>query len=408
ACKLHFEVSPLKIVRASKQYIYDEIGTEYLDCINNVSHVGHCHPHVVNAGQTQMGLLTTSNGFLNDNMTEYARRLIATLPDKLCVCYFVNSGSEANDLSLRLARAYTKKEDVMVLENAFHGNLGNLIDISPLKYKKLNVKKKDWVHVVSCPDTFRGKYRDEQTAALSYANDVQTALLEIQRRDRGLAAFICEPLISNCVVTFPKNYLKTVYRSVRDHGGVCIADEVQVGLGRTGEFWGFQIHDVVPDIVAIGKPIGNGHPMACVVTSKEIADSLAEYGSSFGGNPVSCAVGMAVLDVIQNEKLQSAARSVGKCLIDGFQAIQSSHCMMGDVRGQGMIVGVELVMDKESRKPAKEAAEILCYRMKAENIIIAHDGPDSNIVILTPPLCFNCDNARRVIQAFDNILRSIE
>ncbi|KAK6165180.1 hypothetical protein SNE40_023622 [Patella caerulea] len=412
SCKLHFEVAPLKIVRASRQYLYDDTGNEFLDCINNVSHVGHCHPHVVSAGQTQMAMLTTCAGFLNDQMAEYAKRLISTLPDKLCVCFFVNSGSEANDLSLRLARSYTKREDVIVLENAYHGNLGNLIEISPLKFKKLNMQKKDWVHIAPCPDTYRGKYREGEVPnpSLSYSNEVKQIIEEVQDQGRGIAAFMCEPLMSaSGIVTFPKNYLQNVYRHVRENGGVCLADEVQTGLGRTGEnFWAFQSHDVVPDIVSIGKPIGNGHPMAVVITTKEIADTLVEFGSTFGGNPVSCAVGMAVLDVIQNEMLISSAKSVGKCLLDGFRAILPHHSMMGDVRGQGMIIGVELVMDKESKKPAKEAAEILCYRAKEQNIILANDGPGYNVIVLTPPLCFNCDNARRVIQVFDSILKSIE
>ncbi|XP_046584769.1 5-phosphohydroxy-L-lysine phospho-lyase-like isoform X1 [Haliotis rubra] len=411
SCKLHFEVSPLKIVRASRQYLYDDAGNEFLDCINNVSHVGHCHPHVVSVGQEQMSKLTTSAGFLNDQMSEYAKRLISTFPEKLCVCFFLNSGSEANDLALRLARCYTKNEDVLCLDRAYHGNLANLLDISPSRFKTTGHKQRDYVHIAPCPDMYRGKYRDNTpNPEVAYADEILKLLQKAKAKGRKIGAFICEPLMGAAgVIVFPKNYLKLAYSYVREAGGVCIADEVQCGLGRNGEhLWAFQSQDVVPDIVTIGKPVGNGHPMSVVVTSKEIADSLGEFSSTFGGNPVACATGMAVLDVIQNEKLISSAQSVGKCLLEGFSAILPNHPMMGCVRGMGMLVGVEIVMDKESRKPAKEAAEILAYQMKEQRILIANDGEDQNVIVLTPPMCFTCDNARQVIQVFDKALRDIE
>ncbi|KAK7506554.1 hypothetical protein BaRGS_00002029, partial [Batillaria attramentaria] len=413
SCKLHFEVAPLKIVRASRQYLYDDAGNEFLDCISNVSHVGHCHPHVVSAGQEQMARLTTSAGFLNEQMSQYAKRLISTLPESLCVCFFLSSGSEANDLAIRLARSYTKHEDIVCLDCAYHGNLGNLVEISPSRFKKLGqgFVKKDWVHVAPTPYVYRGKYREDTTnPGLVYANEVRTLISKARNKGREIAAFICEPVMTaGGIVVFPPNYLNNVYRYVRESGGVCIADEVQSAFGRCGEhFWAFQTQGVVPDIVTVGKPIGNGHPFAAVITTKEIADSLGEFSTTFGGNPVACAVGMAVMDVIENEKLMSSAKSVGKCLMDSFRAIMPHHPMMGDVRGIGMIVGIEIVMDKESRKPAKEAAEILAYRMKENKIIIANDGPDKNIMVLSPPMCFTLDNARRVVQVFDQALRDIE
>ncbi|XP_062589545.1 5-phosphohydroxy-L-lysine phospho-lyase-like isoform X2 [Saccostrea cucullata] len=410
ACKLHFEVSPLKIVRASKQYLYDDNGCEYLDCISNVSHVGHCHPHVVHAGQEQMGKLVTSAGFLDDKMVEYAKRIIETLPDQLCVCFFLNSGSEANDLALRLARSYTKNEDFIVLDHAYHGNIGSLLDLSPSKWKKVGQTKKEWVHVVDCPDMYRGKHKDDANPSLKYAQQVHTAIKKAKEKGRNIAGFLSEPLMSICgVINPPRNYLKLVYSFVRSSGGICIADEIQVGLGRCGEsFWSFQMHDVVPDILTVGKPLGNGHPMAMVVTTKEIADSIGEFNSTFGGNPVACAVGMAVLDVIHNEKLMSSARNVGKCLMDGMRAIAPNHPMLGDIRGTGMVIGIEIVTDKESKKPSKEGAEILAYKLKEQKIIIANEGPDKNVMTLLPPMCFTCDNARRVVQAFDLALADIE
>ncbi|XP_076459941.1 5-phosphohydroxy-L-lysine phospho-lyase-like [Babylonia areolata] len=413
SCKLHFEVAPLKIVQASRQYLYDDAGTEYLDCISNISHVGHCHPHVVSAGQEQMARLTSSAGFLNEQMSEYAKRLVSTLPESLCVCFFLNSGSEANDLALRLARAYTKHEDVICLESAYHGNLGNLVEISPSRYKSLGSDhvQKEWVHVAPVPSTYRGKLKEETVnPGLMYAKEVRSLISQARNKGREIAAFICEPvMVAGGVIVYPDKYLQHTYRFVRESGGVCIADEVQTSFGRCGEhFWSFQAQDVVPDIVTVGKPMGNGHPFAAVITTKEIADSLGEFSSTFGGNPVACAVGMAVLDVIDNEKLMSSAKSVGRCLLDGFRSIMPHHPMMGEVRGMGMLVGVELVMDKQSRKPAKEAAEILSYRMKENKIVIANDGPDKNVMVMTPPMCFTLDNARRVVQAFDQNLRDIE
>lgn len=413
SCKLHFEVSPLKIVRASRQYLYDDIGQEFLDCVNNTSHVGHCHPHVTSQGQQQMARLTSSYGFLNEQTSMYAKRLCDTLPESLCVCFFVSSGSEANDLALRLANAYTKKSDIICLDGAYHGNLSSLMEISPVRHKKLGSshQKKDWVHIAPTPNTFRGKFDSNAVnPGLLYANEVHKLFVKAQQNGREIGAFISEPIISaSGMVIPPEGYFQTVYRCVRENGGVCIADEVQSGLGRVGEhFWGFQLHNVVPDILTIGKPIGNGYPLAAVITTKEIADSLHDFTSTFGGNPVACSIGQAVLDVIENEKLMSSAKNVGKCLKDGFNAIQPMHPMIGDVRGVGMMIGIELVMDKESRKPAKETAEILTYKLKEKKFILGVEGKDKNVVIMLPPLCFTMDNARQVVQAFSDCLASIE
>ncbi|GFR74301.1 alanine--glyoxylate aminotransferase [Elysia marginata] len=413
SCKLHFEAAPLKIARASRQYLYDDTGQEYLDCVNNTSHVGHCHPHVVGAGQEQMAKLSCSSGFLNEQASLYAKHLVSTLPESLCVCFFLSSGSEANDLALRLAAAYTKKKDIVCFDGAYHGNLGTLVEISPVRFKRLgsNHQQKEWVHITPTPNTFRGKFGvNSENPGLLYANELVKVIEKAHRNGREIGAFISEPVISaSGMVIPPEDYFPIVYRYVREQGGVCIADEVQCGLGRCGEqYWGFQLHNVVPDIVTIGKPIGNGYPLAAVVTTKEIADSLGDFSSTFGGNPVACAIGRAVLEVIDNEKLVSSAKNVGKCLKDGFKAIQSKHPMMGDVRGVGMLIGVELVMDKESKKPAKEAAEILTYKMKERKIILGVEGKDKNVIVLSPPLCFTTDNARHIVQQFSEVLANIE
>ncbi|CAL1543173.1 unnamed protein product [Lymnaea stagnalis] len=410
SCKLHFEVAPIKIVRGSKQYLYDDTGQEFLDCVNNTSHVGHCHPHVVSAGQEQMAKLTSSFGFLNDQTALYAKRLISTLPETLCVCFFVSSGSEGNDLALRLAASYTKRHDVICLDGAYHGNLGTLVEISPVRHRK-NHQIKDWVHIAPTPNTYRGKLDSSApNPGPLYANEVRKIIQKAKQNGREIGAFISEPVITaSGIVVPPENYFAHVYNYVHESGGVCISDEVQCGLGRCGEhFWGFQMHNVVPDIVTIGKPIANGYPLAAVITTKEIADSLTDFSSTFGGNPVACAIGRAVLDVIENEKLTSSAKNVGKCLKDGFKAIQHKHPMIGDVRGVGMLVGVELVMDKTSKKPAKESAEILAYKLKEKKIIIGIEGADKNVLVLLPPLCFTTDNARFVVQNFSEALANIE
>jgi len=410
-CKLHYAEAPLKITKASRQYMYDDSGNEYLDCVSNISHVGHCHPHIVTMGQQQMAKLTTCFGFLNEAQSTYAQRLCETLPDKLCVCYFLNSGSEANDLALRLARQYTKQKDIICIDHTFHGNIGLVMDVSPHTFKEETNEKKDNIHVVPCPDTYRGKYREtEPDVGYKYAMEIQRAIDKAESKGRKVGAFIHEPLISTAgVIVPPPGYLQMAYSYVREAGGVCIADEIANGLGRVGDHcWSFQAHGVVPDIVTCGKPLGNGHPMALVITSREIADSISFFASTCGGNPVSCTIGIAVLDVIQNEKLMSSAKFVGRTLLEGFRAIMAKHPNIGDVRGMGMVVGVDMVEDKDSRKPAPEIAEKLTYKLKQERIIISARGPEKNVMQIQPPLCFTIENARHLINVFDRVLTEIE
>jgi len=301
---------PLKIVRGERQYLYDETGRSYLDCVNNVCHVGHCHPKVVAAGREQMALLNTNTRYLHDNIIELAGRLTATLPPPLSVCFFVNSGSEANDLALRLARTHTRQRDIIVIDHAYHGHTQSLIDISPYKYDgKGGGGAPPTTHKVMMPDTYRGPYiANDPRAGERYAEQVGRVVEGLERRDRGVAAFIGESALGcGGQVILPAGYLKAVYGYVRAAGGVCIADEVQVGFGRLGtHMWGFEAQGVVPDIVTMGKPMGNGHPLAAVVTTPAVAASFAngmEYFNTFGGNPVSCAVGLAVLEVIEEEGL---------------------------------------------------------------------------------------------------------
>ncbi len=402
---------PLKIVRGWMQYLYDENGRRYLDAVNNVPHVGHCHPHVVAAAARQNSLLNTNTRYLHDNLTEYATRLLATFPDPLSVCFFVSSGSEANELALRLARTHTQRQDVLVLDAAYHGNTGNLIEISPYKFDgRGGAGKPAHVHVLPLPDPYRGEFKGAGSGHL-YANHVQEKIEEMEVNGRYPAAFIAEsiPGVGGQII-LPANYLTKAYGYVRMAGGVCIADEVQIGFGRIGShFWAFELQGVVPDIVTLGKPMGNGHPLAAVVTTAEIAASFnngMEYFNTFGGNPVSCAVGTAVLDVIEQENLQENARIVGQHLLDGLQQLMSTHPLIGDVRGAGLFVGIELVRDKMTLEPADTEASDIAEQMKNYGILISVDGPLHNVLKIKPPLQFTIENADFFIEMLDKILQT--
>ena len=400
---------PLKIVRGQRQFLYDDEGRAYLDVVNNVCHIGHCHPHVVRAGQAQMAVLNTNTRYLHDNLVEYAERLTATLPAPLSVCFFVNSGSEANDLALRLARVYTGQTDTVCLDVAYHGNLSSLIDISPYKHDGPGGRgAPPTTHVSLMPDPYRGPYRGMETGA-AYARHVAEQVAQVEAQGRGVAAFIAESLLGcGGQIVLPDGYLAEAYRHVRAAGGVCIADEVQVGFGRVGtHFWGFETQGVIPDIVTLGKPIGNGHPLGAVVTTPAIADAFAngmEYFNTFGGNPVSCAIGIAVLEVIEREGLQAHALRTGNRLMEGLRELMARHRLIGDVRGLGLFIGAELVVDRESRAPAGEAAAYVADRMRGHGILISTDGPDHNVLKLKPPLPFDAADADRLVATLDRVL----
>ncbi|XP_046963231.1 alanine--glyoxylate aminotransferase 2-like [Vanessa cardui] len=421
ACQLFFRSSPLKIVRGIAQFMYDETGERFLDCINNVAHVGHCHPHVVEAGRNQMSLISTNNRYLHDELVILAERLVKTMPKSLSVCFFVNSGSEANDLALRLAQIHTKKKDVITLDHAYHGHLTSMIDVSPYK---LNLpggpEKPEWVHVAPVPDTYRGKYtyprdsQSEEELGCLYANEIGDICRELKRRKGGVCAFIAESLQScGGQIIPPKNYMKRVYEFVREANGVCIADEVQVGFGRVGtHMWAFETQDVVPDIVTMGKPMGNGHPVAAVITTPEIAKSFAdtgvEYFNTYGGNPVSCAIANAVLDVIEEERLMERAARVGNHLLTRCESLKHKHRLIGDVRGRGLFVGVELVTDRDTRTPATVEAKHVVDRMREEKILISRDGPDCNVLKFKPPMVFTTQDADRLVDILDRVLSELD
>ncbi len=391
---------PLHIVRGVGATLYDETGRPYLDCVNNVCHVGHTHPRVVAAASRQMATLNTNTRYLHPNIIAYAERLTALMPDSLSVCFFVNSGSEANDLALRLARTHTGEQDVIALDGAYHGHTQSLIEISPYKHDGPGGSgPPDYVHPVPMPDTYRGGVQP-------YADYVAEA---IRQADGHIAAFIAESILScGGQIVLPDGFLAEAYRHTRDAGGVCIADEVQVGFGRVGSYWwGFETQGVVPDIVTLGKPIGNGHPLAAVVTTPEIASSFAngmEYFNTYGGNPVSCAVGLAVLDVIESEGLRENAATVGAHLKRRLEALVEQHAIIGDVRGLGLFLGIELVLDRATLEPAPEQATYLVERMKDHGILLSTDGPLHNVIKIKPPLVFSMADADRLADTLDRVL----
>jgi 4-aminobutyrate aminotransferase-like enzyme/Ser/Thr protein kinase RdoA (MazF antagonist) len=402
---------PLKMVRGWMQHLYDDMGRAYLDMYNNVPLVGHSHPRVVQAAQEQLALLNTNTRYLHDNVNRYAERLTRLLPEPLRVCFFLNSGSEANELALRLARAHTGREDVIVLEHAYHGHTNTLIDISPYKFDGPGGRGREpWVHVAPLADDYRGLYRrDVSEAGAKYARHVQEILTSAKAAGRGVAAYIAETLPSvGGQIVFPPGYLAAVYSHVRASGGVCIADEVQVGFGRLGShFWGFETQEVAPDIVVLGKPIGNAFPLAAVITTREIADSFSngmEFFSTFGGNPVACAAGLAVLDVLEKEQLQKRALHVGTHLMTSLKKLQERHDLIGDVRGSGLFLGIDFVLDRETRKPAPLQASYVVNRLRDCGILAGTDGPHHNVIKLRPPLVFSESDADFFTKTLDAIL----
>ena len=404
----------LKIVKGALQYLYDDKGKTFVDCVNNPSHVGHCHPVVVRKMQKQIATLNTNTRYLNDAITEYAEKLTATLPEKLSVCYFVNSGSEANDLAIRMSRHYTKQKDIIVLDHAYHGTSTVAVEMSPYKFdSKGGFGQMPWIHKAINPDLYRGpfKYGDEK-AGEKYAADVERIIEDLKKEDKAPAVFICETLLGvGGQIPLPENYLKTAYEYVRAAGGVCIADEVQVGFGRIGDhFWGFELQNVVPDIVVLGKPIGNGHPLAAVIVTEEIADSFnngLEYFNTFGGNPVSMTTGLAVLDVIQEEEMQQHALEVGNHLMNGLKNLMAKYSIISDVRGHGLFIGAEMVKDRTTMEPAVPEIDIVVEKMKANGFLLSTDGPLHNVLKIKPPMTFSKQNADEMVRLLDIALSEL-
>ncbi len=415
--KRHQHISPvlsvsyhrsIKMKRAAFQYMFDADGNTFLDAYNNIPHVGHQHPKVVEAGRRQMALLNTNTRYLYDQLAEYAERLIAKFPDPLNKVLFVNSGSAASDLAIRMAQTHSGKSDIVVMEHGYHGHTRLGIDISHYKFGgKGGVGQKENIIKAPIPDTFRGEFRSDD-AGFKYAKQLKNLISD---KNNQIAAFIAEPIVGcGGQVPLAAGYLEEVYPKIRDLGGVCISDEVQTGFGRLGShFWGFEMYGVTPDIVVLGKPMGNGHPIGAVVTTDEIAasfDNGMEFFSSFGGNPVSCAIGMAVLNVIDEEGLQQNALEIGTYFIEQLKILQKEFPLIGDVRGLGLFIGVEFIKDTETLEHNTEIAQFIKNKLRENFILVSSDGPYDNVIKMKPPLCFNKSNVDQVVMEMKDLLKN--
>ncbi len=400
--------------------MYEPDGTSYLDCANNVAGVGHSHPIVVEAAMSELQNIQTNGRFLHPIREKYVERLLATLPPELDTLYLVNSGSEANDLALRMAKQYSTSpnpDHVICLDAAYHGHVQAIVDISPYKWRQCtdgtaSEYHKEHVHVVSVPDTYRGPYKN----GLEYADEVQQVL----EHTGGVGAFIHEAIMGcGGQIMMPDGYLPAVYESVRASGGLVIADEVQTGFARAGSsFWQFEAYGVTPDIVTMGKPMGNGYPIGAVACRREVADAFAssgiEYFNTYGGNSVACAIGNAVLEAIEQDGLQENARVVGDYLfqrMSGLKSLPSVGTWVGDVRGQGLFQGIEFIKRNDSSDeivPHEKLCRYVVDFLKYERIITSRDGPDGNVLKIKPPLVFTKNNVDTLVDGIEQALVEAE
>lgn len=407
ALSLSYE-KPIEMYRSAFQYMYDSFGNTFLDAYNNIMIVGHCHPKVVGAGQRAMAKLNTNTRYLYDEILDYSKKLLSHFPAELNKVFFVNSGSAASDLAIRLAMAHTKKNKIMALEHGYHGNTKIGTDISHYKYDhQRGSGKQDYILQTPTPKVFGSGFANAKEAGEHFA---KLTASQIAENENDVAAFIAEPIVGcGGQVPLAKGYLRDVYPRIRKQGGVCISDEVQVGFGRLGTyFWGFEMHQVTPDMVILGKPMGNGHPIGAVVTTTEIAESFdkgPEFFSSFGGNPVSCAIAHAVLEVIEEEGLQQNAGTVGEYLITQFKNLQKEYPEIVDVRGCGLFLGIELA-DK-SGKPNTWLASEIKNRLRRDFVLIGTDGPYESVLKIKPPLTFTIDNSEILICKIQSILKEL-
>ncbi|MFD1744991.1 aminotransferase class III-fold pyridoxal phosphate-dependent enzyme [Rhizobium helianthi] len=406
-----FYNEPLELVRGKGSKVYDAAGQEYLDCYNNVANLGHCHPYVVDALARQASTLNTNSRYIHPEIVRLGERLSATLPSYLDTWFFVCTGSEANDLAVRLARAASGKEGIVITENSYHGNTTVVTPLSLIDY---DIKDKpDWAETVPPPNLYRGVYREgANDAGEKYAGHISDAAGILNERGHGMAGLMIDSIFdANGALVPPPDYLPLAYAAAKREGALTIADEVQMGFARSGtHMWGFEAFGVQPDIVTMGKPMGNGHPIAALVTRREIAERLQKhtgYFNTFGGNTVSAVVGNACLDVLQGEDLQGNALRSSAFLMPGLHDLMKRHELVGHIQGRGLFLGVELVTNRDSKVPAKLAARWVRERMKSLGVLVSSTGPHGNIIKIRPPLVFSLSDASRCLAALEQALTEV-
>lgn len=405
-----FYEEPVHIVRGEGVWLYDADGKRYLDCYNNVPHVGHCHPHIIEALHKQASTLNVHTRYLHETIVDYAERLTALFPEPLSSVMFVCTGSEANDQALRIARLCTGGRGIICTDMTYHGNTTAVDEISPLFYG--GVPQHPNVRAIPFPDSYRPMNGLEGDALLNaYLAKVQDAIEDFAKHDIPFAGMLlCSIFANEGLPNPPPEFLQRAVALVRAAGGLFIADEVQAGFGRTGKMWGFEFGDVVPDIVTLGKPIGNGHPLAAVVARPELINQFREqvmYFNTFAGNPVSCAVGNAVLDVMEEEALQSNAEQVGRYINQQLKSMQQELPIIGDIRGHGLWVGIELVNNPQTKEPATEAANKVINRLKEQGVLTGRIGPFDNVIKIRPPMPFQQEHADLLLGKLEGILQTI-
>ncbi|CAN5850507.1 aspartate aminotransferase family protein [soil metagenome] len=406
AYRLFYE-TPLHPVRGEGVWLYDADGRRYLDAYNNVASVGHCHPHVVEAIARQAGVLNTHTRYLHEGVLDYAERLLATMPGELGHAMFTCTGSEANDLAMRIARAHTKADGLIVTRFAYHGVTASIAEASPSLGKFVQLGNA--VRTVAAPDSYRIAPEDMGKA---FAAGVREAIADLKAHGMRPAALLVDTVFSSDgIFTDPPGFVAEAVDVVREAGGIFIADEVQAGLGRTGDaLWGFQRHGVVPDIVTMGKPLGAGHPLAGLAIKPEVLAAFGRecrYFNTFGGNPVSMAAGMAVLDVVEREGLQANAQRVGAYLRERLGALASRHALIGDVRGAGLFIGVELVTDRAARTPATAETARIVNALRDRGVLLSGTGEHANTLKIRPPLVFGEANADLLVDTLDDVLKTL-
>ncbi|XP_046673213.1 ethanolamine-phosphate phospho-lyase-like [Homalodisca vitripennis] len=411
SCELHFNNNPMKIISSKDQYLFDEMGNKYLDFVSRITNVGHCNSAVVEAACEQMSQLSMAVGSeISKVQHKLTKLLLSTLPPSFDVVLYTNSGAEANDLALQMVRNYTNRIDIVVVDGSFHGTGNLLVDISPRAFRVSSAGKKPWVHVLSVPDTFRGLYSGDPDAGEKYFQDAKKVIDRAILNNREIAGFICEPImVVHGVLIPPSGWLNKIYSYIHELGGLVIADEIQCGMGRTGDnFWAFQGQNAIPDILTVGKPLGNGHPIGAVITSRKIAATVKNAEQIFKCDPVGAAISMTVMNVMQEQQLMERAKELGSFLAGGFRKIQANLSMIGDVRQKGLIVGVDIIRSRESKKPAPDVAEEISNNLRKERILVGCEGDYKNVLLFLPALCITKEDCVEVITTLEKIIKSVE